>query len=456
MSETSAAPEEKLGVPEKVGYALGDTASCLYYQTFAMFLMIFYTDTFGLAPAAVGTMFLVTRIWDTAFDPIVGVLADRTETRFGKFRPWILFAILPLAVAGVLVFCTPGFSDIGKLVWAYCTYTFVMMAYSAINVPYGALLGVISPKSEQRTKLSSYRFLGAFSGNMIVQGTLLWLVATLGQGNKRVGYPLAFTVYAVLAAGMFFFTFAATRERVKPVKAKSAFFTDLKDLLHNRPWIVLALMGVTSLVYISIKSAAMMYFFKYYVGDEDAASRFMVTGTVFSLIGVAATPYFTKFLKGKKAAFIVLTIVVAICTAAFGLAGPKDFWIMYASQIVGSFFGGTLFPLMWAMYADTADYGEWKTGHRATGLVFSAATFSQKMGWTIGGWITGLILEHFGYVANQPQSAQTLGGIKSMMSTIPAIMCGVVVAIALLYNLDGKTQQKIEADLAAARKVVAP
>jgi GPH family glycoside/pentoside/hexuronide:cation symporter len=452
MNALVEAPHEKLiFLKEKIGYAVGDTASCLYWQTFSMFLMIFYTDTFGITPAVVGTMFLISRFWDAAIDPVMGVIADRTDTRFGKFRPWILWGIIPFIVSGTALFITPDFSESGKIIYAYVTYTVVMMVYTMVNVPYGALLGVISPHSDERTALASYRFIGAFTGNIIVQGTLLWLVKSLGKGNDRLGYPLAMTVFAVAAGALFFYTFASTRERVKPPKEPSTIRRDIIDLVKNRPWIILCCMGLVTLIYVSIKNGAMLYYFKYYVGNEEAAAPFMVAGTVFSIIGALSTPYIVKFVGSKKLAFIVLTIVNAICLAAFYLAGPQDFVLMYACQIIGSVPGAALFPLIWSMYADTADYGEWKYGRRATGLVFSAATFSQKMGWAVGGALAGFLLTMIGFVANIAQGEGTLSGIRHMMSTIPAAIALLVVIITLFYELNDTMEKQIGSELQARK-----
>ena len=452
MNATIAATHEKLVfMKEKIGYAVGDTASCLYWQTFSMFLMIFYTDTFGISPAVVGTMFLLSRFWDAALDPIMGIIADRTETRYGKFRPWILWGILPFTIAGVVLFITPDISETGKIIYAYVTYTVVMMVYTMVNVPYGALLGVISPHSDERTTLASYRFIGAFTGNIIVQGTLLSLVSFFGKGNDRLGYPLAMTVFAVAAGALFFFTFASTKERVKPPKEQSSIRRDIKDLLKNRPWIVLCSMGLMTLIYVSIKNGAMLYYFKYYVGDQAAAAPFMVAGTVFSIVGALSTPYIVRFIGDKKLTFIVLTIVNAASMAVFYLAGPQDFVLMYATQIIGSIPGAAMFPLIWSMYADTADYGEWKFGRRATGLVFSAATFSQKMGWAVGGALAGFLLTIIGFVANVAQNEATLSGIRHMMSTIPAALALLVVVITLFYELTDKLEKQIGSELEARK-----
>ncbi len=449
---TSTGYEKLIFWKEKLGYAVGDTASCLYWQTFSMFLMIFYTDTFGISPAAVGTMFLISRFWDAAIDPVMGVIADRTETKYGKFRPWILWGIVPFTVSGIILFITPDFSETGKLIYAYVTYTVVMMVYTMVNVPYGALLGVISPHSDERTTLASYRFIGAFTGNIIVQGTLLYMVQYFGKGNDRLGYPLAISVFAIAAGALFFYTFISTKERVKPPKEQSSVGRDIKDLLRNRPWVVLCSMGLMTLIYVSIKNGAMLYYFKYYVGDTAAAAPFMVTGTVFSVVGALSTPYISKFIGDKRLTFIILTFITLLSMAAFYFAGPKDFVLMYATQIIGSIPGAAMFPLIWSMYADTADYGEWKFGRRATGLVFSAATFSQKMGWAVGGAVAGFVLTIIGFVANVAQTEATLSGIRHMMSTIPAAIAVLVIIIALFYNLNAKMETQIALDLKSRKE----
>ena len=285
---------------EKAGYAVGDTASCLYWQTFSMFLMIFYTDTFGLAPAAVGTMFLVSRFWDAAIDPVMGVIADRTTTRWGKFRPWILWGTLPFMISGVVLFLTPDLSPGGKLAYAYVTYTLVMMAYTVVNVPYGALLGVISPRSEDRTALASYRFVGAFLGDIIVQGALLYLVAKLGGGNDRVGYPLAMGVFALLAGGLFLFTFTSTRERVTPPAVATSIRRDLADLIRNGPWVMLLRHGPRDphlRLGAQRRRALLLQVLRRRPG---AAAPFMVTGTIFSILGASLTPQLTRWCGGKK------------------------------------------------------------------------------------------------------------------------------------------------------------
>ncbi len=433
---------------ERFGYAAGDLASCLYYNTFSLFLMFFYTDTFGIGPAAAGTMILVTRSWDTLADPVMGMVADRTRSRFGRFRPWLLWMAVPYAVAGVLAFTTPNLSPTGKLIYAYATYSLVMLVYTAINIPYGALLGVITPDSEERTRLSSFRFLGAFCGNLLVQGTLLYLVKKLGGGNDQAGFTMAMALYGALAMGLFLFTFASTRERVHTEQVhRSSIRQDLGDLIANRPWLVLGGTGILCCIWISIRGASTVYYFKYFVGNEQLAASWLVLGTVATLLGVACTAHITRWLGGRKSAYIWLQVINAATCALLYFAGPSNYLLIYGTQIAGSFLTGPLFPLIWAMYADTADYGDWKFGRRSTGLIFSAGTFSQKMGWTAGSAFAGWLLAFYGFRANVAQSADTLLGIRLMMSLLPAAAGVLTAALALSYALNASLQRRIELEL---------
>jgi GPH family glycoside/pentoside/hexuronide:cation symporter len=397
-------------------------------------------------------MLLVTRTWDMFADPVMGVISDRTRSRFGKFRPWLLWMCAPFAIAGVLTFITPNFSPTGKLIYAYATYTLVMLVYTAINVPYGALLGVITHDADERTRLSSARFIGAFCGNFVVQGTLLFLVKRLGGGNDRTGFPLAMSLYAALAMGLFLVTFATTKERVQPqARHRSSVRVDLGDLLRNRPWLVLGGASILCLIWVSMRGAATLYYFKYFVGNTQLASSWLVSGTAATLLGVACTAPITRWLGGRKRAFVWLQLLNVITCGALYFAAPSNYVLIFGTQIVGSFLNGPLLPLVWAMYADTADYAEWRFGRRSTGLIFSAGTFAQKMGWTVGGAVAGWLLAAFGFHANVAQSALTLTGIRMMMSLLPAAASVVTAAAAMFYTLDAATSQRVQAELKERR-----
>jgi GPH family glycoside/pentoside/hexuronide:cation symporter len=431
-----------------------------------MFLLFFYTDIYGISAAAAGTMFLVTRIWDTANDPLMGIISDRTSTRWGKFRPFLLWLAIPFGVIGVLTFTTPDFDETGKIIYAYITYSFMMMIYTAINIPYSALMGVMSSNSLERTSLSSFRFVAAFTGGIIVQSTALKLVNVTGGDDKELGWQLTMTIFAILAVLLFLFTFFSTRERVSPPKSqKTSLKNDLKDLFSNTPWLMLFLIGIFLLTFVSIRNGSIMYYFKYYVGEQSfslfgkeynygkdtLASAFMVFGSVANIAGVLLTRYISE-LMGKKKAFILLMVLTMILTAAFFVLEPSAVVPMFILQVIISLVMGPMSPIIWAMYTDTADYSEWKNGRRATGLVMSASTMAQKFGWTIGGALAGWILAAYGFEANQEQNAETLQGIRLMISIIPAICALIGAAAMFFYKLDEKTVKQIETDLNLRRE----
>lgn len=342
----------KLSLKEKIGYSLGDTASNLFFQTFVLFLPIFYTDVFGLPVAAMGTMFLFTRIFDAVNDPIMGTIADRTRTRWGKFRPYILFFALPFAIMGIITFTTPDLSPSGKLIYAYVTYTLLMVLYTAVNVPYAALMGVITSNSMERTELSSFRFVAAFIGSFIVQASTISLVEFFGKGNDAVGWQWAMASLAALAAVLFIITFLTTKERVHPpVDQKSNFKQDLKDLFANKPWLFIAGATVFQLTYIVMRSSSIAYYFRYYVGEQQLnifgtsidlsfaifTSSFMMAGTVATIIGSVLTKWFANKLD-KKNTYSWFLIISSILCALFYFLKPEDVILLYFLNILVSFF----------------------------------------------------------------------------------------------------------------------
>jgi len=439
----------KLSVKEKIGYGLGDTASNLYFQMYINFLLFFYTDIFGIPAAAAGTLFMISRFWDAINDPMMGVIADRTNTKWGKFRPYLLWMMLPMAVIGVLMFTTPNLSITGKIVYAYITYILMMMTYTAINIPYSALMGVLSPYSTERTSASTYRFVLAFAGAFIIQGATLPMVKFFGGDNQSVGFPITMGVYGILAMILFYITFASTKERVQPpISQKTSLKNDLKDLLSNRPWMILLVMGMFTLGYVIIRMGAIMYYFKYYIGNEFLASVFMVSGTVAVIAGVACTAFLSKKL-GKKKLYLIVMGLSSILTIIFYYVPKDQIGLIFAVHIIISFVMAPQAPLIWAMYADTADYSQWKNGRRATGLVFSAATFSQKFGMALGGGLAGWMLSIFKFEPNVVQNAETITGIRLMMSYIPAAATIIATIAALFYPLDDNTMAKIEKELEA-------
>lgn len=449
---------------EKVGYGFGDMASSMFWKLFGSYLMIFYTDVFGLPAAVVGTMFLVTRIWDSAFDPIVGAIADRTHSRWGKFRPYLLYLSVPFAVIGILTFMTPDLSNMGKVVYAYITYSLMMMVYSAINVPYASLLGVMSAEPKDRNILSTYRMTFAYIGSFIALLLFMPMVNYFSQGyDEQYGWVMSVVVIAIMCALLFYGCFAWTKERVKPIKQQqSSLKDDLTDLLNNRPWWILLGAGVAALVFNSIRDGATVYYFKYFVIEEDYATAsflgisfvmsglYLAVGQAANIIGVIlAAPVSNRI--GKKATYMGAMIIATVFSILFYWLEKDDIAMIFVFQILISVCAGSIFPLLWSMYADCADYSELKTGNRATGLIFSSSSMSQKFGWAIGSAITGWLLAYFGFQANVIQSEETIRGIRLFLSFLPVIGTVLSVIFISMYPLSEKKMEEITKNLEQKR-----
>jgi GPH family glycoside/pentoside/hexuronide:cation symporter len=394
----------------------------------------------------------------------VGITADRTSSRWGKFRPYLLWMSLPLAVAAVLTFITPEFGPNLKLVYAYVTFILFMFFYSAINIPYTSLLGVISSDPNERTSASSFKFVGAYLAGIIVSATALPLANYLGDGNPKKGWPITMAFYSAAAVIFFLITFLSTRERIQPIaKEKTSIRNDLKDLSKNKPWFVLFAVTILFILFVCIRLAVTTHYFKYYVGEQRVdllgktvgfewlTSAFNVVGQAFSLIGVLLVPWFTRVARKKRAVLILLATAI-LCTGSFYFFGPGQLLLIFGVQILGSVTGGPISAVLWAMYADTADYSEWKTGRRATGLVYSASIMSNKIGWAVGTAIAGFILSAYGFVPDVIQNEGVLRGLRAMMSVIPLVM-GTFAFLLLLffYKLDDEQMKKIKQDLEARR-----
>ncbi len=449
---------------EKVGYALGDTASNLYWKVFEFFLLAFYTDVFGLSPAAAGTLFLTARIWDAINDPLMGALADRTRTRWGRYRPWMIWMAIPMGIAGVLMFSTPDLSDQGKVIYAYVTYFLMMMMYTAVNIPYSALMGVMTPSPEERTALSSYRFVGAFAGGVFVQFSTLLLVRSFGGGDVAAGWQWTMALYGVLATILFVLTFFATRERVEPIDEGRLTLKDsVECLLENPPLGAMLILGTVILANLAIRGSTVLYYLRYYVGPnelqffgieigsiEALVTVYLTSGGIANILGVAATPALSKLLSKRKLYIACMSAGTVLTVIYYFLPGSAVTEILCLNLVINLVLGPTA-PLMFAMYGDVADFGEWKTGKRTTGLVFSAAMLSLKFGGAVGGYTTGLILSAYGYIANQAQSDTALEGILLSVSLIPAALCVLGVLAMVLYSLDDERMEQIEAELEARR-----
>lgn len=457
---------DKVSLKEKIGYGLGDAASSIFWKLFGMYLLFFYTDVFGIDAAVAGTMFLITRIWDSLFDPVVGVVSDRTESRWGKFRPYLLWVAIPFGIMGVLTFTTPDLSPSGKIIYAYVTYSLMMMVYSLINVPYASLLGVISSDPKERTALSSFRMVFAFLGSIFVLLLVEPLVTTFSQNGKDLhfGWSMAATVFAVIAVCFFMLTFFWTKERVRPIKESgNSLREDIGDLVKNRPWWILLGAGVAALIFNSIRDGAAIYYFKYYatapqtfnlgiIGSAlSLTTLYLVLGQAANILGIVfVSPISNRI--GKKRTYLMAMAGAAIFSMAFFFVKPDSIATMLILQVLISMCAGSIFPLLWSMYADIADYSEWQTGRRATGLVFSSGSMSQKFGWSIGGALTGWILAYYGFEANIEQTQATQNGIRMMLSVLPAIGAFLSVLFIAMYPLNESKLNTITDALDAKRQ----
>lgn len=422
-----------------------------YWANIATFLMFFYTDVFGISAAAAGSMLFAIKIINAFTDPVIGAAADRTQTRFGKFRPYLVWMAIPLAVAAVLTYTTPGLSGQGKLIWAYGTYLFMMVCYTGINIPYNALSGVMSSDPQERSTINGLRFIFAFAGSTLVTATTQPLVRWLGHGNDRLGWQLTMVFWGLAASGLFVVTFFNTRERVAPPAAqKSQVRQDVADLAHNGPWLVLFFLALIIMITITLRTATAAYYFKYFVGRPKLMDWFVPVYMASAAASASLTPVLTRFFD-KKQLLMVLMGLTGLFSVAFFFIPKDQVALMFALQIAIGLVLGPKSPLAFSMYADTADYNEWRTGRRATALTFAAATFSQKLGTALAAAVMGSVFTALGYVANTQQTSQSQTGILLMMSFIPAGFAFVAVAVMFFYKLDNRQMAQVQAELAARK-----
>lgn len=436
---------------EKLGYGAADMGFNFYWANIATFLLIFYTDVFGITAAAAATMMFAVKLINAFTDPVIGALADRTQTRWGKFRPYLIWMALPLAGAALLTYTTPDLGHGGKLVWAYASYLLMMACYTGINIPYNALSGVMSADPQQRSTLNGLRFVFAFGGGTLVTAATPWLVRTLGGGDDRLGWPLTMGVWGAAASILFLLAFLATRERVVPMQTQaSSVRQDLIDLRHNRPWMLLFALSLIIMVTITLRTSSAAYYFKYVVGRPELLSGFVPAYMMAAAAGAALTPVLTRFID-KRRLLMVLMSMTALLSSAFLFVRSDQVGLMFGLQIALGLVLGPKSPLAFSMLADTADFNEWRTGRRATAMTFAAATFSQKLGTALAVAVIGALFTALGYVPNAVQSPASQSAIVWLMSVIPAGFALLAVVVMAFYDLDKQKLTTIQAELQARK-----
>lgn len=458
--QTAPSPEKNgLKTREYIGYALGDTASNFFFQTFNIFLTYYYVDVWGIPATALLWMFPIVRLFDAFNDPVMGLIADRTKSRWGKFRPYLLWGAIPYGICGYLMFAGPDYGPTGKLVYAYITYGLMLISYTVINVPYSSLLGVLSPSSRTRTVASSFRFVGAFAGGFLISLFVRPLVKYLGADNEMRGFQWTMAIFAVASVIMFWITFAATKERVKPPAGqKTNAIEELRELVYNWPWVMLLIASIFSTTFIALRSGSTVFYFKYVAGDDgspiflglDRTTIFLSTGMVAQVLGTAALGIIARRVD-KKYAAAGLCAVTGACFLTFYFLPPDRFVLLVVLNAFGYLCMGPTSALTWALYGDVADYGEWKFGRRSTGLVYSASLFSIKTGIMVGGFLLPLFLDRFGYVKDAVQTPTALLGITLAFSIVPGVIALLKAGALMIYPLSQKRVDEIERGLAERR-----
>jgi GPH family glycoside/pentoside/hexuronide:cation symporter len=442
----------KLSFLEKFGYGLGDTASNFVWALMMNFIMFYYTDIFGITAAAAGTMLLFARSTDGVVDFFIGAIADRTKSKWGRFRPYLVWLCVPLAVIFVLAFTTPNISPAGKIVWAWVTYNLLMLLYSAINIPYGALSGVMTDEPLERTSLNSYRMALAQIGGIIANSSFMVLIAKFAVNNQQLGAQRTVMLFALIAIGLFIISFLTTKERIHPpVDQNTKLTQDLKTLFLNRHWIMMFAVGVINITLAVVRGSAGIYYLKSYLHwDGGQIGTWFLVGGLTMTFGALLTRFAVKGL-GKKWAFIISMLGVALTAIPFYWIKPDQTAFIYACQILGMICAGINATLFWALVADTADFQEWKFQTRTTGVVFSATTCAQKAGMGIGAAFAGFLISYFGYVPNAEQAPGAIHGILLLMSLIPAVGLILLAGSFTIYGLNEHICKTMREELTARR-----
>lgn len=479
---------QKLKITEKIGFSLGDAAANFIFQTIMLLQLSFYTNTFGISATAIAVLFLVGRLVGAFADPVMGVIADRTETRWGKFRPWILWTAVPFGIFGFLAFYTPNWNESAKIIWAFVTYILLMLVYSANNIPYSALSGVITGDQKERSSLFSWRFVFVVLATIAIQGFAIPMVNYFGQGDSAKGYTITMGIFSALAVIFFLLTFSWTKERIKPnPEQKQSLKQDIKDLINNGPWVIMFLVFLMMFIFLAIRNGMLLFYFNYCL-DIQSMANFMnnannalfgfldtvglagenadVAGSVFgitnifgqiaSIFGIITSNALLKKF-GKRNVFIGGLILASFFAAAFYAVAPTSIGMVLLLQILYNFAWGVTMPVPWAMMADVADFSDWKFGRRSTAIVFAGIVIGLKVGLAIGGAISSMFLKWYGYVAPPANVARieqtpfTIEGIRLSTSIYPVLAVVIMVILLIFYKITKKIEIQMQNELAERR-----
>lgn len=437
---------------EKIGYALGDAAAGgITWKIMSIAFPLFFTNVFGLTVADTAALMLVARMFDVITDPIMGAIADRTQSRWGTYRPWLIYGAIPFGLIFALLLFTPDFGLTGKRIYAYTLYLLMMAIYTAVNVPYGSLLGVMTDNDDEKNKFSSYRMVGAYAMGFITLLSFPYLQKLVG-GTEAHQYAVLGTVFGIIAAAMTLACGLMTKERLKPVRAEKFSLRPFADLFKNKPWVCLTLIGICTNFFNGFRYAVAGYLITYCLNGDVTVNGLIINYTVFMTFGEVTcmifgglSPKFTRWAGSKKRAFNLAAIICMVFSIAFFFVpmNPDYIWVMVALVILTSIGVGFYSPLLWSMYADVADYATEKNGTSSTGLIFSSGTMAQKFGTAISGSLVALLLGAAGFISgSDPVTGETIititdeESVKTMIwalfSIIPALI--VVIMMLLLYK----------------------
>ena len=443
----------RLSFKEKFGYSLGDMAANFVFQFMIALQLDYYTHTFGLTPAQAGTLFLVVGLGAAAINPIMGLIADRTTSRWGKFRPWLLWTAVPFGIIGILTFTTPNISPGAKLIYAWVTYTLLRVVYIVNNVPYASLTAVMTQDPDERTSISSYRQIAANSAGFIIASLAIPMVTFFGHGNDARGYQLTMGLLSVVSVIFFIITFLATKERIQPdPQQKSSLSQSLSDLFQNRPWVVLFLVTLFYFAAILVRGNVMPSYFRYVVGDVKLYAWFNGFGLAALLLGVAFSTA-VSVRVGKRELFIASMILTGVFSTLLLVLSPTATVLIIGTEVLRQFSFGLSGPILWAMMGDVADYGEWKTGRRASGTVTAAVVFALWAGLALGGAIAGWLLSGYGVVSGAAvQTEHARSGILLTASVYAGVTFLAAAACLFFYPLSRELSRSIANDLTERRK----